>query len=86
MNPFDIPMAGASWIEIALALGASAVLLIYIYQVFFPKLQGLFNLGPDPEARAAELLDQYKQQRAAERQAAERREKQRRQQSAREEA
>ena len=31
MNPFDIPMAGVSWVEIALALGASVVFLIYIY-------------------------------------------------------
>ena len=86
MNPFDIPMAGASWVEVALALGASVVLLIYIYQVFLPKLQGLFNLGPNPEARATVLLDQYKQQRAAERRAAERREQQRQQQGLREEA
>ena len=63
-------MSGASWIEIALALGASVVLLIYIYQVFVPKLQSLFSLKPDPEARAAELLDQYRQQKAAEAQAA----------------
>ena len=73
-------MSGASWIEIALALGASVVLLIYFYQVFVPKLQGLFNLKPDPEARAAELLDQYKQRRVAELRAAERREQQKRQQ------
>ena len=83
MNPLEIPMSGASWIEIALALGASVVLLIYFYQVFVPKLQSLFGLKPDPEAQAAELLDQYRRQKAAEARAVE---QQKRQQNAAEQA
>ncbi len=66
MNPFEIPFSGASWIEIALALGASVVFLIYLYQVLFPRIQSMIGLKPDPEARDAALRDQYKRQRASE--------------------
>ncbi len=67
MNPFEIPFSGgAGWVEIALALGASVVFLIYLYQVLFPRIQSMIGLKPDPEARAAALLDQYKRQRASE--------------------
>lgn len=63
---FNIPFTGTSWIEIALALGAAAVLLIYVFQLFLPRIRRLFNTTPDPDLRAAELLDQYKRQRAEE--------------------
>lgn len=66
MNPFNIPFTGASWIEIVLALGGAAVVLIYVFQLFLSRIQRMFNTTPDPDLRAAELLDQYKRQRAGE--------------------
>ena len=66
MNPFNIPFSGASWVEIALALGGAVVVLIYVFQLFLPRIQRMLNTTPDPDLRAAELLDQYKRQRADE--------------------
>ena len=66
MNPFNIPFSGASWIEIVLALGGAVVVLIYVIQLFLPRIQRMLNTTPDPDLRAAELLDQYKRQRADE--------------------
>ena len=52
--------------EVVLAVGAGLVVVIYVFQVFIPKIQGLTGSQPDPEERAAELLDAYRQQQAAE--------------------
>ena len=66
MNPFNILFSGASWVEIVLALGGAVVFLIYVIQLFLPRIQRMLNTTPDPDLRAAELLDQYKRQRADE--------------------
>lgn len=62
MNPFTIPFSGASWIEVLLALGGSLVLLVYVYQVFWPKISATFFPKPDYAERAAELLTKYREQ------------------------
>jgi len=68
MNPFTIPFSGSlSWIEVLLSVGGVLVMLIYFYQVFWPKISDVLFPRPNYEERAAELLRQYPQQKADER-------------------
>ena len=65
MDPFNIPFSGSSsWIEVLLSVAGVLVMLIYVYQVIFPKFSEAFLSKPDYEERAAELLRQYPQQKA----------------------
>ena len=65
MDPFSIPFSGSSsWIEILLSVGGVLVVLIYFYQVFWPKISDVLFPRPDYDERAAELLRQYQQQKA----------------------
>jgi hypothetical protein len=64
MNPFTIPFSGANWIEVLLALGGGLVLLVYVYQIFWPKISETFFPKPDYAERAAELLRNYQEQKA----------------------
>ena len=68
MNPFNIPFFGtSSWIEVLLSVGGAIVMLIYFYQVFWPKISDVLFPRPNYEERAAELLRQYSQQKADDR-------------------
>ncbi len=68
MNPFTIPFSSSSsWIEVLLSVGGVLVMLIYFYQVFWPKISEVFISKPDYDERAAELLRQYQQQKADDR-------------------
>ena len=68
MNPFNIPFSGSlSWIEVLLSVGGVLVLLIYFYQVFWPKISDVLFPRPNYEERAAELLRQYPQHKADDR-------------------
>ncbi len=65
MNPFNIPFSGSSsWIEVLLSVGGVLVMLIYFYQVFWPKISDVLFPRPNYEERAAELLRQHSQKKA----------------------
>ena len=65
MNPFNIPFSGSlNWIEVLLSVGGVLVMLIYFYQVFWPKISDVLFPRPNYEERAAELLRQYSQHKA----------------------
>lgn len=48
-----------SFTTLALYVGASVVLAIYILRVFLPMVRRLLPTGPDPKERAWELLEKY---------------------------
>ncbi len=48
--------------EVGLAVGAALVMVIYVAQVFAPRIRGLTGKRKDPEQRAAELLEEYRKQ------------------------
>ena len=67
MNPFTIPFFGSSsWIELLLTVAGGIVMLIYVYQVIFPKFSDAFLSKPDYDERAAELLRKYQKQKTEE--------------------
>ena len=67
MDPFTIPFSGgASWVELLLAIGSGIVMLIYLYQVIWPRINAVFLPKPDYEERVAELLRVYRKQKAEE--------------------
>ena len=56
-----IPFSGtASWIESLLFVAAAAVLALYVFQIFLPKIKQIIGTESDPEERAAELLAKYR--------------------------
>ena len=52
--------------EVVLAVGAGLVVVLYVFQVFIPKIQGWTGSQPDPEERAAELLEEFRRQQPTE--------------------
>ncbi len=54
-------------VELLVYVAAGVVLVIYVYQVVYPKLLEISGGRPDPDERAAELLEEHRRSNAEDR-------------------
>jgi alkyl sulfatase BDS1-like metallo-beta-lactamase superfamily hydrolase len=52
-------MPDAHWLETLLYAAGGLVATLYMLQVLWPKIRGLFPSGPSPEERTAALMQNY---------------------------